>query len=128
MCVGNRHPGSAPLAAQEVTGSSGWEFAATLYGWFPDIKGHTDLPLGGAGNINVDVSAILDHLKMTVQGTFELHKGRWGAFTDIVYLDVGETGSRTRNLSIGGTNSRFRRFSLAFDLKSTISRLPQAIG
>jgi hypothetical protein len=35
--------------------------------------------LGGGGDIDVDISTILDHLKMTAQGSFELRKGRWGA-------------------------------------------------
>jgi hypothetical protein len=29
--------------------------------------------------------SILDHLKMTAKGSFEIHKGRWSAFTNIVY-------------------------------------------
>ncbi len=91
-----------PLHAQEVTGSSGWQFAATIYGWLPDIGGDTELPLGGGGTINVDVSTILDHLKMTGMGSFEFSKGRWGGFTDLIYLNVGDSGSRIRNLSING--------------------------
>ena len=114
--------GVAPAGhAQEITGSSDWQIAATLYGWLPDIGGHTQLPLGGSGDIDVDVGTILDHLKMTAQGSFELRKGRWGAFTDLVYLDVGETGSRTRNITIGGRPIPATvDATLQFDLKSTI--------
>ena len=110
-----------PLHAQEVTGSSGWQFAATIYGWLPDIGGHTELPLGGGNTINVDVSTILDHLKMTGMGSFEFSKGRWGAFTDLIYLDVGDSNSRVRNLSIGGVPLPASVTASAdFDLKSTI--------
>ncbi len=91
---------ASPAVADD--GAEDWQFAASIYGWLPDIGGHTELPLGGSGTIDVDVGTILDHLKMTGQGSIELHKGRWGAFTDIVYLDVGESASQTRGIEIGG--------------------------
>jgi hypothetical protein len=92
----------APVAviAQDI--SSEWQFAATVYGWFPDIGGDTHFPVDGGNSIDVDISTILDHLRMTAQGAFEIQKGRWGAFTDLVYLDVGESKSQTRDLAIGG--------------------------
>ena len=81
-----------------------WQFSAALYVWLPDIGGHTTFPSdGGGGNtINVDISTIFDHLEMTGMGSFEMQKGRWGAFTDLVYLDVRGSKSRTRDLEIGG--------------------------
>ena len=110
---------ASPLHAQEI--SDDWQFGATIYGWLPDIGGHTELPLGGGGSIGVDVGTILDHLKMTAMGSFEIQKGHWGAFTDIIYLDVGDSNSRTRNLSIGGVPIPASVTAAAdFDLKSTI--------
>ena len=107
-----------PLHAQEI--SNDWQFGATIYGWFPDIGGHTEFPLGGGGDIDVDISTILDHLKMTAQGSFEIQKGHWGVFTDIVYLDVGESKSNTRDLAINGVPLPTSvTTSLDFDLKST---------
>jgi hypothetical protein len=79
-----------------------WKFSATVYGWFPDIGGHTRFASGPGGTIDVDISTILDHLKMTGQASLEVRKGQWGAFTDLVYLDVGESGSQTRGLEING--------------------------
>jgi hypothetical protein len=110
----------APAAWAQTTSSSDWQFAATIYGWFPDIGGHTELPLGGGGDIDVDIGTILDHLNMTGQGSFEFHKGRWGGFTDIVYLDVGESKSNTRNLEINGVPIPATvTAAVDFDLKST---------
>src|SRR5688572_6569770 len=91
----------APSVATAQATSDDWQFSATIYGWFPDIGGQTDFPLGGDGTIDVDISTILDHLKMTAQGSFAIQKGHWGAFTDIVYLDVGESKSQTRTLELG---------------------------
>lgn len=36
-------------------GANGWQFSATIYGWFPDIGGQTSFP-AGAGDIDVDIS------------------------------------------------------------------------
>ena len=107
------------VAAQEI--SDDWQFAATLYGWFPDIGGNTEFPAGGGSSIDVDINTLLDHLKMTAQGAFEIQKGHWGAFTDIVYLDVGESKSQTRGLTIGDQPLPGSiQASADFDLKSTI--------
>lgn len=35
-------------------------------------------------------------------GTFEASNGRWGALTDLVYMDVGNSRSGTQSFSIGG--------------------------
>jgi hypothetical protein len=47
-----------------------WQFAASVYGWFPDICGKTAVAIGGSDSIDVDVDSILDHLEMTAQGSF----------------------------------------------------------
>jgi hypothetical protein len=96
--------GAALLPSLEANArelSSDLEFSATIYGWLPDIAGDTTFP-AGASSIEVDIKTILDHLKMTAMGTFRVQKDRWGGFTDVVYLDVGDTRTNTRNLSIGG--------------------------
>jgi len=118
-----------PLQAQGAAGASDWQFAATIYGWFPDIGGHTELPSGAGGTIGVDISTILDHLKMTAQGSFELRNGRWGLFTDIVYLDVGESKTNTRNVTIGGVPIPATvTAAMDFDLKSTFWTLAARYG
>lgn len=113
--------GLAPscVIAQEI--SDEWRFAATIYGWFPDIGGTTQLAIGAGSTIDVDINTLLDNLKMTGQGSFEIQKGHWGAFTDLVYLDVGDSGSRTRGLEIGGQPLPGSIQAHAdFDLKSVI--------
>jgi hypothetical protein len=113
--------GLAPscVIAQDL--SDEWQFAAAIYGWLPDIGGNTEFATGAGSSIDVDVSTILDHLKMTGQGAFEIQKGQWGAFTDVVYLDVGDSTSRTRGLEIGGQPLPGSIQARAeFDLKSVI--------
>jgi len=89
----------AIVAAQEL--SDQWKFRASIYGWLPDIGGSTTFPAGTGTSINGNADKILDTLKFTFMGTFEAQKGRWGAFTDVIYLDVGGSKSQTRDLTVG---------------------------
>lgn len=79
-----------------------WRFAATLYAYLPTIDGSLSVPSGTSGpSISVDAGKIIDSLKFTVMGSFDAHNGRWGVFTDLMYLNVGGDRSQTRDLSIG---------------------------
>jgi hypothetical protein len=79
-----------------------WRFHAIIYGYFPDIGGSSSFPpRQGGSTIDVDSSKNIDSLKFTFMGTFEAQKGRFGFFTDILYLDLGGSKSQTRDLSIG---------------------------
>jgi hypothetical protein len=90
----------AVAVAQE---RDGWNFAAAIYGYFPSLSGKTSFPASSSSpSVDVDVDKILDNLEFVFMGTLEAHKGRWGAFTDILYMDVGESGSRSGGLTIGG--------------------------
>jgi hypothetical protein len=91
-------PGRA--SAQETIEQ--WTFAATLYAWLPDIAGNTTFGPGGGTAINIDAETILDHLEMAGQGSFSVQKGRWGAYTDLIYLAVGASKSQTRRLTVAG--------------------------
>ena len=108
----------AELSAQEI--SDDWQFGAAIYGWFPDIGGHSALPPAGGSSFAVDIGTILDHLEMTAQGSFAIQKGHWGGFTDLIYLDVGASKSATRQLEVGGNPLPAGvTADLNFDLKTT---------
>ena len=91
---------ATPVVAEEL--SDDWKFQASINGWFPDIAGTTAFGVGDGRDFGVDIGTILDNLEMTLQGSFAVQKGRWGAFTDLVYLDVGASKSGTRDFSLGG--------------------------
>lgn len=79
-----------------------WTFDASIYLYLPDIGGHTAFPpRSGGSNINVSIDTILDNLNFTFMGTFEARKGRWGVFTDFIYLDVDGDHGGTRDFSVG---------------------------
>jgi hypothetical protein len=91
-----------PVSAAAQT-SDKWQFGAAIYGWFPSIDGSTTFPQSTAGSdISIDASTILRALEFVFMGSLEARKGQWGAFTDILYLDLGDNRSETRELSIGG--------------------------
>ncbi|MDH3948517.1 MAG: hypothetical protein OEU74_06110 [Gammaproteobacteria bacterium] len=81
-----------------------WEFGASIYGWFPDISGHTSFsPPGGGGDFEIGIDQILDNLEFTLMGTFDARKGRGGLLVDMIYMGVGNSKSGVREGTIGGT-------------------------
>jgi hypothetical protein len=89
-------------SASSVYESEKWLFTATIYGYLPDIGGKLNFPVATGGtSINVDASTLIDHLKMTFMGALDVHNGKWGVFTDVLYLDVGGSKSQTHDFSIG---------------------------
>ncbi len=82
-----------------------WQTALSIYGFFPSMGGTTSFPtLPGTPSpgISVDASTILENLKMTFMGSLELHNGKWGAYTDLLYVNVGSSKSGTRDFQVDG--------------------------
>ena len=107
----NRNIAVAVLALGVATGglpatasaqlSDEWKFYAVIYGYFPDIGGTSTFPARtGGSSIDVDASTIINNLKFVFMGTFQAQKGRWGFFTDLMYLDLGGSKGATRDLTI----------------------------
>ncbi len=96
------------LAQQASGGSDGWQFGASIYGWFPDIAGQTAfMQPGGSNEFEIDIDNILENLEFTLMGVFDMRKGRWGLLTDAIYMDVGGSETGTRNATIGGIQIPF---------------------
>jgi hypothetical protein len=101
-----------------------WQFRAVIYGYLPTIGGKSAFPAGSGTSVNVDADTILDNLKFTFMGTLEVQKGRWGAFTDVLYMDVGGSKNETRDVTIGnehlpaGVNA-----NLTLDIKGAVWEL-----
>lgn len=77
-----------------------WQFQAVAYIYLPSVSGQTVFP--GPGGPGVDPSKILDNLNFVFMSSFGADKGRWGVFTDVVYLDIGDSESPSRSFTIGG--------------------------
>lgn len=114
--------GASTVAIAQASDS--WQFRAFLYGYFPDIGGTTSFPERGGSSVNVDANTIIDNLKFTFMGTLEATKGRYGVFTDILYLDVGGSQSNTRNVSVNGRDLPIgATTNLDLDIKGTVWEL-----
>lgn len=94
--------GLSPCLALSQTADA-WTWQATLYAYLPDISGSTTFPGGAASAATVDASKIISNLKFTFMGSLEGRRGEWGMFTDVIYMDVGNTKSGSRDITIGGT-------------------------
>lgn len=88
-------------AAAQLSSDDNWQFRATMYGYLPKLSGSTTFP-GAGSSIDVNADKIISNLKFAFMGALEAQKGRWGAFTDVMYLNVGGSKSGTRDLAIGG--------------------------
>jgi hypothetical protein len=91
-------------ATAAATGDSDrWEFQAALYVYLPTLSGSSVFPPeDGSDSIGFDTATLLNHLKMTFMGSFQARQGPWGAFTDLIYIDLGNSKSVSRGFDIGG--------------------------
>jgi hypothetical protein len=112
--------GAAPLlaaravslpAVADTGGTDRWVFTLEPYLWLPaaNLRVDTTVPglrrPGDTGPRSIDVNAetgpnnYLDELQMGLMLIGEARRGRWSAFTDLIYVDFGEQGSRARSVS-----------------------------
>lgn len=93
--------GASAQSAQAPDGK--WRYAATLYVYLPTIGGDMAFPTrSGESSVTVNADTLLDSLEFAFMGTFDAHNGRWGVFTDFMYLDVSGSKSQTRDFQVGG--------------------------
>jgi hypothetical protein len=83
----------ATTQAQEQDSSDEWQWNLTPYLWLPTIDGHVkyDVPPDGGGGPDVSVGPTdwLELLNFAALFSGSASKGRFGVFTDFVYLDMG---------------------------------------
>jgi hypothetical protein len=91
-----------PVGTAAQTLSDEWKFRGVLYMWMPTISGGANFPNGTTADFEMNFHSILDHLKLAGMGSLEAQKGRWGAFTDVVYMNIGGTKATTHNLMVDG--------------------------
>lgn len=111
---------AAPTEPMAAAGT--WHYAASIYGYLPSLGGSTKFPVDSGGTpINITAQDIINALKFVAMGSLEASNGTWGAFTDVVYIDLGASKSNSRDFSIddiglpGGTTA-----NLQLDVKATL--------
>ena len=94
--------GTAPGALAQSK-SDKWQWRGTIYLWLPSVNGATNMPADSGGTtISADVDQILDSLDFAFMGQLEARKGRWGGFTDLIYLDLSNDQTNTRSVNFSG--------------------------
>ena len=97
--------------------SDEWTFQAVVYLYLPSVDAESTFPgSGGGGSASVDTSKILDNLNLAFMGSFEATKGPWGGFADVIYIDIGDSESPSRDFSIGGTLPAGATATVHYDL------------
>jgi hypothetical protein len=88
---------------------SAWTYTLTPYVWAISLNGSTTVK-GRTTDVNASFIDILDHTEFP-KGLFELaafgeaRNGRWGIFTDIVYLKLGLSSAITRSRAVDALNA-----------------------
>ncbi|HKU13626.1 MAG TPA: hypothetical protein VJQ52_04470 [Steroidobacteraceae bacterium] len=77
-----------------------WQFRASVYGYFPSIGGESNFPAGG-GEIDIAADDLIENSKLVGMAAFEAQRGRWGAFVDLIYMDIGDSVSGSSTLGAG---------------------------
>jgi hypothetical protein len=72
-------------AAADTPPADGWQYAASVYFFAPDIKGST----AAGSDVDVSFDTLIDNLNMAFMGAFEVRKSKWSALADVMYLNVG---------------------------------------
>ena len=87
-------------------GEEEWKFSLTPYVWLPNINGTLKyaIPPGAAAGPEVDTGPnnYLENLSFALMLAGEARKGKWSAFTDLIYLDFDKEGSTVRAVNFGG--------------------------
>jgi hypothetical protein len=122
LVAGTLLPAIACAQAPRANPDSGkWQYAFSINGYLPSIAGNTTFPVDSGSSIDITADKIIENLKFTFMGSLDVNNGRWGAFTDVLYLDVGGSKSQSRDFSIGnlglpaGTNA-----DLSLDVKGLV--------
>lgn len=78
-----------------------WRYGLSVYGYFPSLTGSASAPTSPGGpTIDVSADKIIDALKFTFMASFDANYGRYGLFTDLLYLDLGDSKQGTRDFTI----------------------------
>jgi len=113
------------LAQQPAHKANAWHFGASIYGWFPDLNGQTSFsPPDSDSDFEVEIEDILENLESLLLVSFDLRKGAWGVYTDVVYMDVGDSANTSVDGVIGPSEVPINATAdVGIDVKSWIWNL-----
>jgi hypothetical protein len=86
------------FAAAQSPMAGPWRYSGSLYLYGPSVSGTARYPQDGTSFERGD---IMDSLDMAFMGSLEANNGRWGAFTDYMYVSFDNSKSGSRSMTIG---------------------------
>ena len=108
------------MASAEGAESGQWHYTLGIYGYMPQLNTQTQFP--GASQIidsELTFHQIVENLKMGFMGAGGAHNGTWGVFTEVLYLDLGGSTSKTRNFTVDNVTVPVQA-DVNVDVKATI--------
>jgi hypothetical protein len=120
-------PGLALADDKAGSVAGAWTYEGSLC-LFRRPSAATTFPAGGSG-VNVDGANILESLNFVHGGAFDVHKGPWGVWNDLLYVNLGASKAASRDFTIGniglpaGTSA-----NLNFDIKAWVWTSRQSTG
>ena len=100
-----------PAQAQTVPRAEpGWQFSVTPYAWVPSIDGTLRYQLPGqpgpdSTDVGADSISVLEALNFAAMIAAEARYQRYSVLTDLIYMDLGASGSKVRDVNFGGGGS-----------------------
>jgi len=118
LVIGALVPAAAIAQAQAGASPGQWQYSASIYAYLPSVSGSTAFPAVSSGtSINVNGDKILSNLKFAAMGTFGARNGAWGGFTDVIYLNFGNSKSNCSDFTIGNSLPASTTANLDWHLK-----------
>jgi hypothetical protein len=117
------------LTAQAQTiprAEPGWQFSVTPYAWVPSIDGTLRYQLPGqpgpdSADVGADSISVLEALNFAAMISAEARYQRYSVMTDFIYLDLGASGSKVRDVNFGGGGSTGVETNLDRGTESSLS-------
>ena len=106
---------AAPLPAAAQSADDNWHFSVVPYLWAPTID--ATLQFHTPGGANPEVSAKVNpneyapYIEMALPLALEARKDKWLAYSDVLYMKLGATDSKVKDVNFGGN-----RVSTTLDL------------
>ncbi|MET0540706.1 MAG: hypothetical protein ABWZ88_03035 [Variovorax sp.] len=80
-----------------------WRYSLSVYGYLPNMVGQVDTVTSpGWPGFQVNAGQLADSQKFSFAGSFGANNGRWGAFTEVLNLNLASDKAYTRDFSLGG--------------------------
>jgi len=116
-----------PAQAQTVPRAEpGWQFSVSPYAWVPSIDGTLRYQLPGqpgpdSADVGADSISVLEALNFAAMISAEARYQRYSVMTDFIYLDLGASGSKVRDVNFGGGGSTGVETNLDRGTESSLS-------